>query len=673
MAETRRDVYMNPVQQRIFLAGARDVRLLAARRFGKTDGGIGPRIWAVCESMPQCTGAFLGSSRKQLFARTIPGVIAAIERFYGLKEGTHFGWGRPPKSVPKPIIRPKSYDNYMWFANGAVVAAASLATIGSVNGMTLNFVIGDECKFLPKKKIDEEVMPALSGIVHPTGHAGYTEQNPFYKSTFFCSDAGMSSKSNWLAAEEDMMENVIEQGPCEGMTYAEVQAELDRYADRVMYYNEMLRSARKDGHRVIVVSAEEKAAVTAMARQVSEREGRYKILPNWGKGVTKAVCDYLVNYKLIDQDQAELLYNHQFLLTPDEQFEMMAIRSSKKYQKHINDLRCSSFYFVRASSLDNIDILGEDYIRRMKRDLPPITFMVSVLNMKLGKIGEGFYYNFDPDVHCYLDDGNSTAIEDSAKVKMGRQIVGGTAYPTEYESPDFDFLSTVKDCSLDGDCRDEEDLYIAFDAGKIVSWIITGQIYKRPGEAFETLNVISSMFVKDGRMLQHLIKDWSDYYAPHRKRNRKVHFFYDHTFKFAPHGVYVDDIKDTIQKELKRYGWDVNAIFIGQTWPHNQRYRDIGEGMAGLGYPAVRFNKENNEALCAAIENCGVRLSYSGQNSVVKKDKAGEKLATDAERSTPGATPEELRTDGTDAFDTLYIGCRHYLNGMGTVFMPDGS
>ena len=36
MAEERRDVYLNPVQQRIFYAGARDVRVVAARRFGKT-------------------------------------------------------------------------------------------------------------------------------------------------------------------------------------------------------------------------------------------------------------------------------------------------------------------------------------------------------------------------------------------------------------------------------------------------------------------------------------------------------------------------------------------------------------------------------------------------------------------------------------------------------------
>ena len=36
------------------------------------------------------------------------------------------------------------------------------------------------------------------------------------------------------------------------------------------------------------------------------------------------------------------------------------------------------------------------------------------------------------------------------------------------------------------------------------------------------------------------------------------------------------------------------------------------------------------------------------------------------------ATPEELRTDGTDAFDELYEGVKHFRNGMGFVVMPGG-
>ena len=670
MAEQTRDVYMNRIQQRIFYAGARDVRLLAARRFGKTDGGIGPRIWATAESMPQGAGAFLGSSRKQIYARTIPGVIAAVERFYGLKEGTHFGWGRPPKGVPKCIIRPKSYDNCIWFANGVIVYCASLSTVGSVNGQTLNFIIADECKFLPKKKIDEEVMPALSGIVHPYGDKRFTEENPFYKSTFFCSDASLTSRGDWLSKEEKMMDTIIDHGELEGRTYREVQAELDRYADTVMRYNELLRTAKKEGRQIIVVSKETRQRIEALAGAVMAREGQFKVLaPNWASPIGETTIKTLLSYHLIKEEDADLLFNHRFLLTQEEHYELMAIRSSKKYHRHINTLRCNAFYFVRASSLDNIDILGEDYIRRMKRDLPPITFMVSVLNIKLGRVGEGFYYAFDPDVHCYLPD-DCPAVEDSIKVKQATTVTGGTAYGSEYETPDFQLLGEKNDSTLDGDCLDDEDLHIAFDAGKIVNWIVTGQIYKRGGR--EVLNVISSMFAKDGRMVQHLIKDWSEYYAPHRRKNQTVHFYYDHTFKFKPTGVYIDDIKDTIIKELTRYGWKVNPIPIGQTWSHHARYRDIGEGMSGLGYMGVAFNKENNEALCAAIENCGVKVAYSGATSTMKKDKAGEKLATDAERATAGAEPEELRTDGTDAFDTLYIGVRHYRNGMSLLMMPNG-
>ena len=663
---------MNHIQMRMFYIMARKVWLDAARRFGKTDGGIGPRLWAVAETQPQGQGAFLGTSRKQLFTRTIPAALAALRRFYNFVEGTHFGWGRPPKGVPNCIIKPTNgYDNYMWFANGWLWCAASLATVGSVNGTTLNSLIADECKFLPKKKIDEEVRPALSGIPHPTGHPGFTDANPLYKSEFFCSDASLSTKGNWLSQGEEHLKDIIDEGPFKGKTHAELNAELNRYADRVIFFNETLRNAKKAGVRPMEVSEQEKQETLALWEAVQRRDEQFRILPPQLKDPVK-IADWLTNYKIITPRQAEMLAVKDYLLTHDDVMEMMAIRGSKKYRQRIDAMRCEAFYFVRASSLDNIDVLGEQYIRQMRLALPPIVFATSILNLRLGKVGEGFYYNFDPDIHCYLDDGNMSPVEDSYKVKQGKQIVGGTAYQTEYETPDFDYLSSVKDCSLDGDCRDDCDLYIAFDAGKIVSWIVTGQIYRRPGESTETLNVISSMFVKDGRMLQHLIKDWADYYRPHLKKNRKVHFFYDHTFKFKPHGVYIDDVKDTIIKELKAH-CDPDPIFIGPAWPHNEKYKDIGEGMAGIGYPGVRFNKAQNEALCAALEACGVRLSYSGQNSVVRKDKAGEKLAVDADRATPGATPEELRSDGTDAFDTLYIGARHYLNGsLGAIFLPSG-
>lgn len=656
---------MNRVQQRIFYAGARDLRVLAARRFGKTDGVLGPRIWAVAQSLPQGAGGFLGTSRKQLFSRTVPGVIAALERFYGFKEGVHFGWGKPPKGTPPCIIRPKSYENAMWFANGHLMHTLSLATIGSANGMTLCYVDADECKFLPKKKIDEEVMPANSGIVHPLGDKRFSEENPYYKSTCFVSDASLSNKGNWLSREEDTLDMVIGHGEFSDKTYREVQTELEQYTDRVIFFNELLRNAKRTGHRVQVVSAGTKERIRAIAAAVESREGEFKIIPRQYAVDTKGTVERLVSYKLIGESDAELLFDYKYLITQEEHFEMMAIRSSNKYRQRIDALRRNCFYYVRASSLDNIDILGEDYIRRMKRDLPPLVFAISVLNIRPKKSGEGFYCNFDPDRHTYIDDG-CPAIDASVKTRQGRQIVGGTAYKTEYESPDFDYLSNIKDCTLDGDLKYDLPLEIALDYNNLINWVCVGQLYKRNG--VETLNVVNSMFVKNGGMIQDLIRDFDRYYTPFKKKNKNINYYYSHTAKFRLHGISMDDIKDTVIKELRKFGWIVNPVDMQQAPSHMQKYKDINEAFTGFGYPAIAINAQNNEALCAAIEQCDVKLSYGHNGTTFKKDKSGEKMSVDSQ----DATPEELRTDGTDAFDELYMGVKHFRNGIGFVVMPEG-
>ena len=60
----------------------------------------------------------------------------------------------------------------------------------------------------------------------------------------------------------------------------------------------------------------------------------------------------------------------------------------------------------------------------------------------------------------------------------------------------------------------------------------------------------------------------------------------------------------------------------------------------------VLINKDNNEDLLISIETAG---TYNG-----KKDKRGEKLAETEEDKL------EYRTDGSDAFDTICIGCEKF-------------
>ena len=82
----------------------------------------------------------------------------------------------------------------------------------------------------------------------------------------------------------------------------------------------------------------------------------------------------------------------------------------------------------------------------------------------------------------------------------------------------------------------------------------------------------------------------------------------------------------------------------------DEKYLLINQGFAGKQRLMPFFNCQNNDDLILAIQSAGVSRGRNG----FRKDKGGEKLLE---------TEEDLlqhRTDGTDAFDTLYIWCEKF-------------
>jgi len=654
----RRDVYMNKMQQRIFYSCARDVRLLASRRFGKTDGCIGPRIVTVSSALPRATCIWLGNSRKQLYTRTVPGTIAAIERFYNMREGVHFGWGRIPSKYPQPIIKPKSWENVIWFANGTIWQLVSMAVEGSANGITSSSIVGDECKYLNKKKLDEEVMPTLSGGIHPQGDERFTDSNPLYKSTFFASDASITARGNWLEKDEEKLELLIESGKLAGKSYAQVQQWLTHYADAVIFYNELLRDAAREGFSVRVLPKEQVEAVKLKAQMLINREGIFSIIK--GTGITKAVLNDCIKYKLIDAEEAELLHGHRYLITIEQDFKMNQIMRSTSFRKQLQEYQRNAFCFYRANALDNIDILTPEYIARMKRDLSPLLFQISILNKKVAKINNGYYHKLDiENIHGYIPD-SCPAIDLAYTNKIATETIGGTNYEHEYSTVDFNRLGLVHDCTLDGDVMPGQPLLIAGDWNAKLYWFVCGQRYNRDGS--DTLNVLSSFFAKNDRNLYDLCADFHRYYRPHQSTCRDIKFFFDSTAKYLEVDFKKTEPFAVVISELSRYGWNVIPVDMGNPMSHKKKYYEINYALEGRLAPAIRINRDNNESLIIALESADVKMGKNG----FEKDKSGEKLSED----TDNAVRLELRTDATDAFDSLWIGCAHYYNNLAGMCMP---
>ena len=657
-------IYLTRFQQQSLYMGARDERDIAARRTGKTDGLVAPYVWMTSNSMPGMLGAWVAVSRQQGFSKTIPGTMAAMERMFGFQIGIHMGWGRPPKHVRPSIFKPKSYENIIWFANGVQWALISLSQTASANSYTFSACVGDECRFFPKKKVDEELMPALSGQTHPLGDINFSDYNPLYRSTRFVSDASLTAKGSWLEREDEKLDLEIETGKFKGKTYRWVQNELEEYADKVIRYNDLLYNAKKTGHTPHVVPAEVKTMIRAVVLKMLKHEGMFRILPNHGKKITKNMVDMAVNYKLVTAEDAELIYDYEYLLTPEEDFEMQMFLRSKKFQDdYLRELRRSAFVVRRASTLENVDILGEEYIRQMKRDLPPYTFMVSILNVKIKKSNDGFYSNLDIDhVHGDIPDEIDPLSQANFRTEKATGIIGGKKITAESYQPDLKELSERNDCRMDSDCVNDLPLYLAFDYNANINTLVVGQVYQRDG--VEAVNVIKSFYVKNERKLRELVDDFSHYYAPKRAVNRDVVYYYDATAKQGASYALTDErFYQAVIKELERNGWNVTAIDMGVPEQHEVKHRIINNGLAGIEYPAIRINQPNNPDLIIALQLCEVSIGYQG----FRKDKSQEKKP-----ETEDNLPLQQRTDFTDAFDSLYLGCKFWRGNIGWFVLPDG-
>ena len=295
--------------------------------------------------------------------------------------------------------------------------------------------------------------------------------------------------------------------------------------------------------------------------------------------------------------------------------------------KQLNQLRSVATYYKEYSSIENLQLLGENYIRQMKRDLTPLTFQTSILCQRIGIAKDGFYssmrekHKYDASNFEYLDQVAQSFFEDTSNILP---------------------LTSDIDSRADRDCNPLAPICIGMDYNANINWIVAGQPSGR------RLNVLKSFYVKFERKLPALIDDFCRYYAFHQ--NKTVIFYYDTTALGSNYAVNEQDFRWVIIHEFERHGWTVNDIYLGNPMRHDEKFLLINQAFQGKQRLMPFFNRQNNDDLILAVQAAGVTRGRNGFH----KDKGGEKLAE---------TEEDLlehRTDGTDAFDTLFIGCEKF-------------
>ena len=299
--------------------------------------------------------------------------------------------------------------------------------------------------------------------------------------------------------------------------------------------------------------------------------------------------------------------------------------------KQLNQLRSVATYYKEYSSIENLQLLGENYIRQMKRDLTPLTFQTSILCQRIGIAKDGFYSSMR-EKHKY----------DASNFEYLDQVAQSFYEEEKAPFPSGEGWGEALDCRADRDCNPLAPICIGMDYNANINWIVAGQPSGR------RLNVLKSFYVKFERKLPALIDDFCSYYQFHQ--NKTVVFYYDTTALGSNYAVNEQDFRWVIIHELERHGWTVNDVYLGNPMRHDEKYLLINQAFAGKQRLMPFFNRQNNDDLILAIQAAGVTRGRNGFH----KNKAGEKLAESEEDLL------EHRTDGTDAFDTLFIGCEKF-------------
>ena len=522
--ETRK-LHFNKPQLRSQMIGAPTEILIAGRGTGKSEGVLAPKSAKhYFGTMPRGTGVFVGATYAQLLTRTLPAMVAGWERL-GYHMDHHYLIGRKPTEKWKkqwkwkgPYRPPLDFKYFVSWWNSAGAHLVSQDRTGSSNGITIDWIEGDEAKLLNQEKFRTELVPANRGIIPAF------KGNPYHHGITLTTDMPVGSAGRWLLDYASKMDKeVINQiWSIQTVKY------------KLRYFQSKANEAGK--------------------REI--------------------------------QKQIEIL--------DDE----------------LNTLRHGLLYYHEASTLDNIHALGIDYIKQQLRDTTPFQFDTQILNLRPMKLEDGFYPDFDEEVHGYF------AEEDSY-----------------FDNIEFSIGLTL-DCRKDKDLNVNAPLHIALDYNRRIHPIVTGQPTKKE------IRVIKGIHAMYPAKLKEAVQSWCDYYKYHKRKF--VYYWYDHTATGDQHETRPCDDVMTI---LRKNGWIVRPMYIGQQPGHEERYRMWGDLLTESGKyeQCFRTNREN----CSSMI-----LSVCQAPAEERKDGFGKDKKSEKDKNFPA----DESTHYSDALDTLVFG-----------------
>jgi len=301
------------------------------------------------------------------------------------------------------------------------------------------------------------------------------------------------------------------------------------------------------------------------------------------------------------------------------------------YHHTLNELRKGLTFYSEASTVDNIDVVGPEYLLEQKRLLSDQEFMISIMNKDVDYVEGGFYPKLDEDRHAY-----TPAL---------------ASFTSNYDLTNAEGL-------VDDDIRHDAELVgglplrVSGDYGSSFNCLNTGQLVER------RLRYHANHYLRSPHKTVEVVRMWSACMLHHPCKD--VIFYYDHT-AIGTDGKTDQTYADIVITELTRLGWNVIAIYIGKAPEHHLKYNlwmEVLDNEKDSGALHVEFNEQATKETITSMKLADVK-QYKGR---FEKNK-------DQERNKD--IDQVLTTHLSDAADTMLWGCMYFEDVNHGV--PDGS
>jgi len=193
--------HYNVPQMLFYAVMARINILIWGRATGKTTGPGALFSYDNIMKMPRSIGGFVNISYEKLLTVLIPGVVAGWQKL-GYEKDVHYFVRRfPPEKFrwPKSIRQPLKPEHYISWYNGSGIQLISLDRPGTYNGANIDWLYGDEARFLDREKLNQ-VMLTVRGNAEHFGHLSN------HGSVLFTTDMPRGSKEKWLLDYKELMD-----------------------------------------------------------------------------------------------------------------------------------------------------------------------------------------------------------------------------------------------------------------------------------------------------------------------------------------------------------------------------------------------------------------------------------------------------------------------------------